>query len=166
MTAILDADAPRAHPEGATGEAGESQPLDELDRLYAEHFDFVWRSLRRLGVRDGELDDAAQDVFIVLLRRRAEFKGESSHRTWLFGIASNVSHEYRRKRQRAANLTPMPDDHPENARARSTAPRAPKRCASSIGFSRRSTTTSAASSSWRSSNSCRPPKSRALSASS
>lgn len=115
MTAILDADAPLAHPEGATGEAGENRPLDELDRLYAEHFDFVWRSLRRLGVRDEELDDAAQDVFIVLLRRRGEFKGESSHRTWLFGIASNVSHEYRRKRQRAANLTPMPDDHPENA---------------------------------------------------
>jgi RNA polymerase sigma-70 factor (ECF subfamily) len=83
---------------------------EELDRLYAQYFDFVWRSLRRLGVPLSELDDAAQDVFIVLLRRRDEFRGHSSHRTWLFGIANNVAHEYRRKRQRAALDSPLSDD--------------------------------------------------------
>jgi RNA polymerase sigma-70 factor (ECF subfamily) len=75
---------------------------EDFERLYSEHFEFVWRSLRRLGVRPEELDDAAQDVFIVYLRRRSEFRGQSSQRTWMFGIANNVAHEYRRKQQRAA----------------------------------------------------------------
>jgi RNA polymerase sigma-70 factor (ECF subfamily) len=81
----------------------------DLDQLYAEHFDFVWRTLRRLGVKPEDLDDAAQDVFIVLMRRRAEFRGQSSHRTWLFGIANNVSHEVRRKRQRTDQAAPLSD---------------------------------------------------------
>ena len=54
-----------------------------------------------------DLDDAAQDVFIVFLRRRQEFRGQSSQRTWLFGIANNITHEYRRKRQRAARGAPI-----------------------------------------------------------
>jgi len=115
VAAFLDAEAPLAQPEAAAGAAREGGALGDLERLYAEHFDFVWRSLRRLGVRPEELDDATQDVFIVLLRRRGEFQGQSSHRTWLFGIAHNVSHEYRRKRQRAERLTPVTDDHQEKS---------------------------------------------------
>jgi RNA polymerase sigma-70 factor (ECF subfamily) len=93
----------------APDEAGGEALPDGFDALYAEHFEFVWRSLRRLGVGLADLDDAAQDVFIVFLRRRAEFRGQSSYRTWLFGIASNVAHQYRRKAQRAAQTTPVTD---------------------------------------------------------
>lgn len=85
---------------------------EDFERLYAEHFEFVWRSLRRLGVRPEDLDDAAQDVFIVYLRRRSEFRGQSSQRTWMFGIANNVAHEYRRKQQRAARAEPVSEGHP------------------------------------------------------
>ncbi len=73
-----------------------------FDALYDEHFAFVWRSLKRLGVPVEALDDAVQDVFIVALRRRSDFRGQSSERTWLFGIAHNVAHEQRRKLRRAA----------------------------------------------------------------
>jgi RNA polymerase sigma-70 factor (ECF subfamily) len=79
----------------------------ELDSAYKEHFAFVWRSLRRLGVPVQALDDAAQDVFIVALRRRAEFRGRSSYRTWLFGIAANIAREERRKGRRASSLEPI-----------------------------------------------------------
>jgi RNA polymerase sigma-70 factor, ECF subfamily len=81
----------------------------DFERLYAEHFDFVWRTLRRLGVWPAGLDDAVQDVFIVMLRRQADFRGQSSYRTWLFGIASNVAREYRRKHQRAGEVAPLSD---------------------------------------------------------
>lgn len=81
----------------------------ELDRAYKEHFAFVWRSLRRLGLPLDALDDAAQDVFIVALRRRSEFRGRSSYRTWLFGIAANVAREERRKGRRAEILEPIDD---------------------------------------------------------
>ena len=37
-----------------------------LRTIYDEHVGFVWRSLRRLGVRESDLPDATQDVFLVV----------------------------------------------------------------------------------------------------
>ena len=72
----------------------------EFEVVYEQHFDFVWRSLRRLGVRDALLDDAAQDVFVVVHKRLGEFEGRSSLKTWLFGVALRVARNYRRTAQR------------------------------------------------------------------
>ncbi|HEY3498366.1 MAG TPA: sigma-70 family RNA polymerase sigma factor, partial [Polyangiaceae bacterium] len=58
---------------------------------YREHFPFVWRCLRGLGVREAALDDAAQDVFVIVHRRLRDFRGESSLRTWLYGVVRNVA---------------------------------------------------------------------------
>jgi RNA polymerase sigma-70 factor (ECF subfamily) len=68
-----------------------------IEALYREHFLFIWRSLRRLGVRESSVDDAVQDVFLVAHRKLAEFEGRSSHRVWLFAIAIRVAAEYRRR---------------------------------------------------------------------
>jgi RNA polymerase sigma-70 factor (ECF subfamily) len=64
--------------------------------LYDEHVRFVWRALRRLGVRDGDLPDAAQDVFVVAHRKLPEFEGRSKVTTWLFGICMRVVSDRRR----------------------------------------------------------------------
>lgn len=72
-----------------------------LETVYRDHYDFVWRSVRRLGLSDGEVDDAVQDVFMVVHRRLADFEGRSSVRTWLFGIAMRVVKDHRRRGQRA-----------------------------------------------------------------
>jgi RNA polymerase sigma-70 factor (ECF subfamily) len=64
---------------------------------YREHFAFVWRTLRRWGVPLQNLDDAVQDVFLVVHRRLAEFEPTGSARAWLFGIARNVAQAQRRK---------------------------------------------------------------------
>lgn len=71
-----------------------------FETVYEEHFDFVWRSLRRLGVRDALIDDAAQDVFVVVHKRLGDFEGRSSVKTWLFGVALRVARNYRRTAQR------------------------------------------------------------------
>jgi RNA polymerase sigma-70 factor (ECF subfamily) len=104
--------APGAHVAGdEVGEAAQREALPDLvEQLQAQHFEFVWRTLRRLGVPPEDQDDAVQDVFIVFLRRRAEFRGQSSQRTWLFGIASNIAHEYRRKQRRRARSEPITDE--------------------------------------------------------
>jgi RNA polymerase sigma-70 factor (ECF subfamily) len=68
--------------------------------FYREHFALVWRGLRRLGVPDAALEDAAQDVFLVSHRRRSEFAQGSSLRTWIFGIVVRVAKDYRRAEQR------------------------------------------------------------------
>jgi RNA polymerase sigma-70 factor, ECF subfamily len=63
---------------------------ERLAAIYREHFAFVWRSLRRLGVPHSALEDLTQDVFVVASRRLEDFEGRSSVHTWLFGIAMRV----------------------------------------------------------------------------
>lgn len=91
----------------ARTETAASRAAAEFEALYDEHFAFVWRSLRRLGVNEAYLDDATQDVFIVALRRKTEFRGQSSYRTWLFGITANVAREVRRKSERRSRHDPL-----------------------------------------------------------
>jgi RNA polymerase sigma-70 factor, ECF subfamily len=68
-----------------------------IEALYRAHFQFVWRSLRRLGLRDSSVEDALQDVFLVAHRKLATFEGRASHRAWLFAIAIRVAAEHRRR---------------------------------------------------------------------
>jgi RNA polymerase sigma-70 factor, ECF subfamily len=92
-----------------------ARPL-EFDQVYAEHFAFVWRSLRALGVSPPHLPDAAQDAFLVVHRRLAEFEGRAHPRTWLFAIVENVAFNYRRaQRRKLAPLRPLDPMQPSDA---------------------------------------------------
>jgi RNA polymerase sigma-70 factor, ECF subfamily len=62
----------------------------------------VWRSLKLRGVRERDVEDVLQDVFIVVLKRWDSFRGESSRKTWVFGIVHGVVANYHRKNRRAA----------------------------------------------------------------
>ncbi len=83
-------------------------PLDapkvaiSFEEVYAAHVGFVWRVLRALGVPPGQIEDAAQDVFVVVHRRLREFEGRSSITTWLFAITRKVAASHRRKGARPA----------------------------------------------------------------
>ena len=81
-----------------------------FEALYDEYFDFVWRTVRRLGVDDRHLDDAAQDVFIVIHRKLGEFEGRSALKSWIFGIARRVAHDYRRRSRRKDRTSLLPSD--------------------------------------------------------
>jgi len=73
-----------------------------VEQLYAEHVGMVWSGLRRLGVPEASIEDAVQDVFLVAHRRRADFQGRSSVKTWLYGIVLRVAKDYRRAQARHA----------------------------------------------------------------
>jgi RNA polymerase sigma-70 factor, ECF subfamily len=79
---------------------GEPERVDDFDAIYEQDFDFAWRSLRRLGVPSMLLEDAVQDLFIVVARRLHEFDGRSRIRTWIFAIAIRIAKEYRRRMAR------------------------------------------------------------------
>jgi len=66
-----------------------------IDRVYAEHFRYVWRCLRALGVRDAALDDAVHDVFLVVQQKLAQFDGQAALTTWLYAIALRVARRAR-----------------------------------------------------------------------
>ncbi|MDB4987097.1 MAG: polymerase sigma factor RpoE [Myxococcaceae bacterium] len=77
----------------------------DFDALYGEHFNFVWRSLRRLGVHPSWVEDAAQDTFLVVHRRFADLRPEASAKAFLFGIALRVARDYRRRAQRKHSVS-------------------------------------------------------------
>jgi RNA polymerase sigma-70 factor (ECF subfamily) len=77
----------------AFGTAARSLSFAEAYDMY---FSFVWTTARRLGVPDALLDDAVQEVFVVVHRRLSEFEGRSSFKTWLFAIVRNVTRDVRR----------------------------------------------------------------------
>jgi len=68
--------------------------------VYDAHLPFVWRTMRRLGVADADLDDSVQDVFVVVHRKLALFRPEAPIKHWLYRIASRVARDHRRSRAR------------------------------------------------------------------
>ena len=66
-----------------------------FERIFAEQIDFVVRSLLRLGVHERDVEDAAQQLFIVVHRRLPEYDATRSMRAWLWGIARRLASDYR-----------------------------------------------------------------------
>ena len=90
-------------------------PFEKLQRLafddvYETHFSFVWRSAKRLGMSEASIDDAVQEVFVVVHRRLADFEQRSSLRTWLFGITLRVVRDHRRAARRRDPGPPVDPD--------------------------------------------------------
>jgi RNA polymerase sigma-70 factor (ECF subfamily) len=89
----------RARP--APEEDAAFQALDaELAALFADHADFVWRVLKRLGTPAAEIEDALQEVFLVVARKLPEYEERGSVRAWLFTIARQVAGHMRRAQTR------------------------------------------------------------------
>lgn len=96
-----------------------------VDQIFREHGAFVWRALKRLGVAPSDVDDATQEVFVVVHRKLGEYEGRAQMRTWLYGIAVKVAAAQRRKshvRREIATEEPVApetasSDSPETAAA-------------------------------------------------
>jgi RNA polymerase sigma-70 factor (ECF subfamily) len=80
--------------------APDSGELLSFEAIYDRYADFVWRSLRRLGLDETAAEDGLQDVFLVVHRRLDDFEGRSSIKTWLFGIAIGIVRNHRRTQRR------------------------------------------------------------------
>src|SRR5215510_3749523 len=85
---------------GAWQVVDDSDFCETPEQAFEQHFTMVWRSLRRLGVPEAALDDASQDVFLVLHRRWSDFQRQSSLRTWIYGILLRVASDYTRRARR------------------------------------------------------------------
>jgi RNA polymerase sigma-70 factor (ECF subfamily) len=90
--------------------------LPAFESLYEQHFAFVWRSLRLLGVSRDALEDTAQETFAVVARRAEAFDGRSSVRTWIFAIARKTAANQRRtQRRKLSQLRPLDEPIPSPA---------------------------------------------------
>lgn len=95
-----------------TPDAGTPERLVDLEALYREHHGFVWRTLYHFGLRDEQVNDATQEVFITVHRRLGTFDGRTSVKNWLYGIVRRVASDHRKKNQRVRarlRLVPPPE---------------------------------------------------------
>ncbi len=80
------------------GEAPAPDPV-RVRALVTEHFQFVWRSLVRLGVPRADAEDAVQQVFLVA-SRKLDAIVPGRERAFLFGAAFRIANRARRTVQR------------------------------------------------------------------
>jgi RNA polymerase sigma-70 factor, ECF subfamily len=122
-------------PQYETVVPADVRPVDEsatgnlrLRTIVTQHVDFVWRSLRRLGVCEADLPDAAQQVYLVVARKLSEVRC-GSERGFLFQTALRVAADMRRSRRRRRECedaplaeiedsAPRPDHYAEERRRR------------------------------------------------
>jgi RNA polymerase sigma-70 factor (ECF subfamily) len=90
--------------------AASVRPLDAA-AVHAEHGSTVWSALQRLGVRDADLDDVYQEVFVVVHQRLHTYDPDvGSVAAWLFGICVRVAGAHRRRAHlRRERVTDTPD---------------------------------------------------------
>jgi RNA polymerase sigma-70 factor (ECF subfamily) len=78
---------------------------DEAWRLLCRrHYPGVAATLRRLGVRDAEVEDAAQEVFIEVFRYLPSFRGDAQLSTWLYRLCISRAHQVRRRARTRESL--------------------------------------------------------------
>ncbi|MFN0250888.1 MAG: RNA polymerase sigma factor [Kofleriaceae bacterium] len=70
--------------------------------VYRANLDYVWASVRRLGIPSSDLEDVAHEVFLVVHRKLDQYDRARPLRPWLFGIAYRIASEHRRKNARRA----------------------------------------------------------------
>jgi RNA polymerase sigma-70 factor, ECF subfamily len=89
-----------------------------LRSMMEDHFDVVWRALRRLGVPDAGVDDAAQQVFLVASRRLEEID-RGGERAYLLGVTVRVASDARRavRRRREVSMDDLMAESPPAAAA-------------------------------------------------
>lgn len=80
----------------AAAPAAAAAPDARLRGLVAGHFDFIWRSLRRLGVPATDVDDCAQQVFWVAAQKLSEIQ-PGRERAFLYGTAMRVASDARKR---------------------------------------------------------------------
>jgi RNA polymerase sigma-70 factor, ECF subfamily len=68
----------------------------EIGAIFDAHFDYVWNTLRRLGVREFDLEDLSHEVFLKVHARLADYDAARPMRPWLFGFAYRVAADHRR----------------------------------------------------------------------
>ena len=77
---------------------------DDRVRAVADaHYESLWRFLRRMGVCENQVEDAAQQALMVFAQRNDDV-AEGAERSFLFNTALRVASDFRRKRSRGLEV--------------------------------------------------------------
>lgn len=78
---------------------------EAITTLVARHSDRVYGLAFRFMGNEADAADAAQEVFIRLMRKAKKFQGRSAFSTWLYRLSANVCKDELRKRKRRPHPT-------------------------------------------------------------
>jgi RNA polymerase sigma-70 factor (ECF subfamily) len=84
----------------------EGGPNARARALVLSHFDSIWRLLRRLGVPESMVDDAAQQVFVIATNKVSKIQ-PGSEQSFLFGVALRIASDERRKARRRQDVAEL-----------------------------------------------------------
>ena len=73
--------------------------VSSFESIYRQYFDFVWASVRRLGVGPPAADDVVQEVFIVIHSRLHTLEQPQALRSWIYGVVRRTVSGYHRSRR-------------------------------------------------------------------
>lgn len=104
----------------------DARMADRYPAMFRAHYGKVVRWLTVLGVHRADVDDVAQEVFIVAHRKLDQLRPDASVTGWLLGISRRVGATARRTRARARVREtqadrPQPALDPETVAMRSEA---------------------------------------------
>jgi RNA polymerase sigma-70 factor (ECF subfamily) len=99
-----------AAPERASAAGATASNLLDFRTVFEVEADFVARSLRRLGVRASEVEDATHEVFLALHARFSDFDPARPLRSWLYGFILRVA---ARERRRTFHRLDLPGNVPD-----------------------------------------------------
>lgn len=80
----------------------DDERIARFERLYREHFEFVWASARAMGTADAMVPDVVQEVFLTAYRRLDAIDPSLGPRGWLYGVTRRVVFRVRRTAARTA----------------------------------------------------------------
>jgi len=101
---MIEADVAMLAGPGVNGRSAPEARSKRLRALVDAYQDFIWRSLRRLGVPAALVDDATQEVFCVVMRRLEQIE-TGAERSFLFSVAMRVASDARRASVRSRERT-------------------------------------------------------------
>jgi RNA polymerase sigma-70 factor, ECF subfamily len=71
-------------------------PKPQFRALFEQELGYVYRSLKRLGCRPGDVEDLAQEIFVAVYAKLDTFDPSRPLRPWLFGFVARSAANYRR----------------------------------------------------------------------
>jgi RNA polymerase sigma-70 factor (ECF subfamily) len=85
--------------------------------LHGKYQPIVAAYLRLLGVREGDLEDGCQDVFLQTFRYLPSFRGDAQLPTWLYRLCITEARKARQRRRQAAEARELAEHDLERAGA-------------------------------------------------
>ena len=97
---------PKTDPDSELVRLAANGDVDAFGELVARHERAVYSVISRMALCRDDVDDLAQDAFVLAYRSIGSFRGESSFATWLYSIAVNTTLKSlkRGKRRQALSL--------------------------------------------------------------